>query len=397
MNEDRDELTTEGYILQGRYQGNAEQRAPRKSLQTEILARLGLTEQPVLHPVEVLRDPENNWIVRIQALQTLVQARLTAMGAQEITGILNDHSTHPALRAAAARALTELWRLHLISLDSFINALSDPDLDVRVAAIQALKAVEPRNIPDTLLERLLALLKESEQKDAQEHVHNDQYRRVRIAIIQCLGLLKRGHTFSLLENALDDRDWEIRDAVVQSIGAIVKSLPPNDAACIRLQASLEAMIDHEEEPVVLQSLILAFKDHTLFRNRLLRGSNRVKIKVAQMLGDAGEQANAKELEADMHVLTAVAKDYSEDSVVRSAAILRLAQLARSARPREQNEIRVLLSILSYDTNRGVQDAIQILQDVTALPSSGTASSMPRRPEENPQIRMNDFRQNRNDT
>jgi len=395
MNENRDEVTTEGwsYTGRGKSKANSGKMTPRESLQAEILARLGLVEQPVRNPLEVLKNPRADWMAQVQAVQTLAQSEQAAANVQEIIRILDDLSRHPALRAAAARALAALWERKLIPLAPFVKALTDPDLDVRVAAIQALKAVEAHNISDVLVKQVSALLEEAKR---QEHASNNQYRRLRMAILQWFGLLKRESTFSSLEDALKDRDWEIRDAAVQAVGAIVKSLPPTDARRKRLEASLEAMIDREEEPVVLQSLILAFKDHTPFRTRLLRGSNRVKEKMAHILGDLGEQADASELETDISVLIAVAYDSSADSAVRSAAILRLARLLGRAPLRQQADIKMLLSTLLRNPGRGIKDAVEILQDVVNSPSSSSAASAAERKKDS-QIGMNDFRAHRNDT
>lgn len=396
MNENRDEVTTEGrgYTGRGKGKANSGKMTPRKSLQAEILARLGLVEQPVRNPLEALKNPHAHWIAQVQAVQTLAQSEQAATNVQEIIRILDDLSRHPALRAAAARALADLWKRKLIPLAPFVKALTDPDLDVRVAAIQALKAVEAYNVSDVLVKQVSALLEEAKR---QEYASNNQYRRLRMAILQWFGLLKKEGTFSSLEDALNDRDWEIRDAAVQAIGAIVKSLPPDDVRRKRLEASLEAMIDREEDHVVLQSLILALKDHTPFRTRLLRGSNRIKEKMAHILGDPEEQADASELETDISVLIAVAHDSNADSAVRSAAILRLARLLGRAQPRQQADIKTLLSALLRNPGRGIKDAVEILQDVVNLPSSSRADSLAQERKKNSQIGMNDFRAHRNDT
>src|SRR5579885_2448196 len=394
MNENRDEVTTEGWSYTGRGKGksNSGKMTPRESLQAEILARLGLVEQPVRNPLEVLKNPHADWIAQVQAVQTLAQSEQAATNVQEIIRILDDLSRHPALRAAAARALADLWKRKLLA--PFVKALTDPDLDVRVAAIQALKAVEAYNVSDVLVKQVSALLKEAKR---QEYASNNQYRRLRMAILQWFGLLKKEGTFSSLEDALNDRDWEIRDAAVQAIGAIVKSLPPDDMQRKRLEASLEVMIDREEDHVVLQSLMLALRDHTPFRTRLLRGSNRIKEKMAHILGDPEEQADASELETDISVLIAVAYDSSADSAVRSAAIVRLARLLGRAQPRQQADIKALLSTLLRNPGRGIKEAVEILQDVVNPPSSSSADSLAQERKKNSQIGMNDFRAKRNDT
>lgn len=399
MNEDRDEVTTEGkgYVGRGKSKantGNSGNVTPRKHLQAEILARLGLVEQPVRNPLEVLQNPRADWITQVQAIRSLAQSEQAAAGVWEIIRILDDLSRHPALRAAAARSLADLWERKLIPLAPFVKALADPDLDVQVAAIEALKAVEAYNISDVLVKQVSALLKEAKR---QEYASNNQYRRLRIAILQWFGLLKRESAFSSLEDALNDRDWEIRDAAVQAISAIIESLPPNDARRKRLEAFLEAMIDREEEHIVLQSLMLALRDHTPFRTRLLRGSNRVKENMAHILGDEGEQADAHELATDISVLIAVAYDSSADSAVRSATILRLARLLGQAQPRQQADIKKLLDVLSRNPGRGIKDAVEILQGVVNLPAHSSADSLVRERKKDSQIGMNDFRANRNDT
>jgi HEAT repeat protein len=178
--------------------------------------------------IKALGDP--SWQTRAEAVRKL--GEVTTQSEQDTQRILELLQTHleqdqvAAVRAASAEALG--GKHELVAQQPLVRVLNDDeDDDVRTTAAQALKAWGTALSPQTTEELAMAYFGEESEY-------------TRAAIITTLGESGPLVPFDVLEAALKDDSWLVRESAALSMSK--QGLRANTEA-------LEALLDDESEPV----------------------------------------------------------------------------------------------------------------------------------------------------
>lgn len=178
--------------------------------------------------INALDDP--SWQKRTEAVRKLGEViEQSGQDAQRIMDLLLlrlEQDSVAAVRAAAAEALSKLHTL--ASQESLVRVLNeDEDDDVRTTAVQALQAWGPHLSQQTVDELTIAYFAEESEY-------------TRAALITTLGETGPLVPFDVLEAALHDDSWLVRESAALTMGK--QGLRANTE-------TLEALLDDAAEPV----------------------------------------------------------------------------------------------------------------------------------------------------
>lgn len=299
---------------------NMEHAASSSSLESQILARLGMGN-----------NGTEDWQIAIRRIeQIVIEGKPDAI--KQVAPYLSYQ--HKAVRAAAVRGLHTLSQRNpgSVPIARFVEALSDASQEVRIAAIEALTS---RRLPRDVFEFLTKTLA-SKSDDG----------LVRMMIVHLLGSSGKDAPFEALASALDDPDWQVREAAVLKLGEHIDYLSDTQ------RARLEAKIFDDE--FFVRDAALFVLDRQWATDSLLAalrstGDDR-RIKAARALSEmyAPNQWDERPRELGT-TLIEIARDRRESGKVREAALQALAELREPAHPDT-------LTILQIDSNTAVSEA-----------------------------------------
>lgn len=335
-------------------QSNMDQPYPSSDLESNILARLGLRATGV-----------DEWQKQVRKIEQIAEEGKPG-AVDRISLYLK--APHEGVRMATVRALLKLTKhgSGLVPVGPFIEALGDIHPHVRATAVEALAAYGPWSLP---VEAIRELMKKLVSKNKRED------KLVRMMIVHLLASLYKETTLQSLpdtweENryysgfkiyaealqslvaALEDGDWQVREAAVIALGSLMNRLAHDqrdqldamlydDNAFVREAARL---VLREQESQGEQSL----EERLLYDLRSPASARRSQV--ALVLGEMGHLK-----QETLDELKRVAQDSREKSDVRESALLTLAELRA---PIDEKTLGQMLN----DQDESIREAALILHD-----------------------------------
>lgn len=349
--ENRRDDTVSGHQRRVKRQSDVEETHPFASLEAASLARIGLRQQSAAAPDDpTMRIPP--WQKRIIAVRILAKEG----GQAQVEHISSHYLTDPdeRVRMEAIRGLEKIAKVKpgLVSPERFVGALGDDHPQVRATAVQVLTSLGASWLTDdlvTFLIKKLAVMDRQKYERGRENKPEREDGLVRIAIMQLLVKLNEIRAVPALVAQLDDKDWQVRETAILSLGSFIKALSP-------LQRDKLGDMLYHENYFVREAAIMALKGQWPVENllRTLRShSSDMQAQAARILGELGQPTNAI-----VDALHEVATERRAKISARVAALLSLKELRIGIQ-------KTVLDTLLQDKNEEVRNAAQMLADPLA--------------------------------
>jgi len=181
------------------------------SLQEEIIRALGLMGNPAKMALPAMARAGGQNVDIDRALKVAIGQITQASDQYDLVALVAQlGSKDETIRLRAVKAIARLGPLAKPALEELLRSMSDPDPDVRRAAVAAVRLVAPNEKPTEAMMRVYAL-------DLQDP---DDTVRLRAATI--LGRLGPAAVSAVpaLEAALSDSDRDVKRAVTEALNKI---------------------------------------------------------------------------------------------------------------------------------------------------------------------------------
>jgi HEAT repeat protein len=288
------------------------------ALKTQILAHLGLLpEMP-----EGSQSSIPAWQKQVIDVQKLAEMCNTANVRQTVEALEEELGQQQnAVRMAVIRALGKIYLSFPghVRWELFMRGLADQSPEVRATTVQVfmacITAANPRPPHGQVVERLA---KKLSQLGSDGRASEDE--SVNISVIQLMGLLgdqaPDTAVAAIVYIACNTReDWPVREAAILVLGSLYHRLSAEQ--CLQASETL-----YDAHPFVRRVAIHALQKWVTVaevREVLRTGGTQRQVYAAQVLGQWGEH----------DALCEIAFAQKEASSMRTAALLSLAQLART--------------------------------------------------------------------